>query len=76
MTPKNNSTSDLKPEDLYMFYNEDVNDISEASEHLEISQAAEIFMEIYKFKTPRVIVHNFFIQPFQNDWVFSIFKFP
>ena len=59
MTPKNNSPSDLKPEDIYVFDNEDVNDISEASEHLEISQAAEIFTEIYKFKTLRVIVHNF-----------------
>ena len=60
MTPKNNSLSDLKPEDIYVFYNEDINDISEAPEHLEISQSAEIFMEILKLKTPRVIVHNFF----------------
>ena len=59
-----------------MIDNEDVNNISKAPKHLEISLAAKIFMEIYKFKTPRVIVHNFFIQPFQNDWVFSIFKFP
>merc|ERR1712166_676879 len=58
MTPKNNSPSDLKPEDIYVFDNEDVNDISEAPEHLEISPAAEIFMEIYKLKTPGVILHS------------------
>merc|ERR1712051_482765 len=58
MTPKNNSPSDLKPEDIYVFDNEDVNDISEAPEHLEISPSAEIFMEILKLKTPGVILHS------------------
>merc|ERR1719319_2250442 len=58
MTPKNNSPSNLKPEDIYVFDNEDVNDISEAPEHLEISPSAEIFMEILKLKTPGVILHS------------------
>ena len=58
MTPKNNSPSDLKPEDIYVFDNEDVNDISEAPEHLEISPSAEIFMEILKLKKPGVILHS------------------
>merc|ERR1712021_318994 len=58
MTPKNNSPSDLKPEDIYVFDNEDVNDISEAPEHLEISPSAEIFMEILKLKTPGVVLHS------------------
>merc|ERR1719273_2570118 len=58
MTPKNNSPSDLKPEDIYVFDNEDVNDISEAPEHLEICPSAEIFMEILKLKTPGVILHS------------------
>merc|ERR1712051_1056000 len=58
MTPKNNSPSDLKPEDIYVFDNEDVNDISEAPEHLEISPSAEIFMEILKLKTPGAILHS------------------
>ena len=36
---------------LYVFDNEDVNDISEAPEHLEISPFAEIFIEILKLKS-------------------------
>ena len=50
-----------------MIDNEDVNDISKAAKHLEISLAAKIFMEILKFETPRVIVHIFFIHTLQND---------
>ena len=58
MTPKNNSPPDLKPEDIYVFDNEDVNNISEAPEHLEISLSAEIFMEILKLKRLRVILNS------------------
>ena len=66
MTPKNNSPSDLKPEDIYVFDNEDVNDISEAPEHLEISPSAEIFMEILKLKTPGVILHSVLLFSYIN----------
>merc|ERR1719319_587080 len=74
MTPKNNSPSDLKPEDIYVFDNEDVNDISEAPEHLEISPSAEIFMEILKLKTPGVILTMKMLTTLaklQNIWSFA-----
>jgi methylthioribulose-1-phosphate dehydratase len=58
MTPKNLSPFNLKPDDIYVFDNEDVNDISEAPDHLEISPVAEIFMEIYKKRTPEAILHS------------------
>ena len=45
--PRIDTPSDLKPEDIYVFDKEGVNDISEAPKHLEISPAAKIFMDFW-----------------------------
>ena len=58
MTPKMKSPFELKPEEMYVFDNEDAEDISEAPDHLEVSTDAEILMEIYKLRKPGAILHS------------------
>jgi len=58
MTPKMKSPFELKPDEMYVFDNEDAEDISEAPDHLEVSTDAEILMEIYKLRKPGAILHS------------------
>jgi len=58
MTPKMKSSYELKPDELYVFDNEDADDITEAPEHLEVSTDAEILMGIYKLRKPGAILHS------------------
>jgi len=58
MTPKMKSSFELKPEEMYVFDNEDKDDITEAPEHLELTTDAEVLMEIYKMRKPGAILHS------------------
>jgi len=58
MTPKMISPFELKPDEMYVFDNEDKDDITEAPEHLEISNDAQTLMEIYKLRKPGAILHS------------------
>jgi len=58
MTPKMKSSFELKPDEMYVFDNEDKDDITEAPEHLELTTDAEVLMEIYKMRKPGAILHS------------------
>jgi len=58
MTPKMKSPFDLKPDEIYVFDNEDKDDITEAPEHLEVSANAGLLMVIYKMRKPGAILHS------------------
>ena len=58
MTPKMKSPFDVKPDEIYVFDNEDKDDITEAPEHLEVSSDADLLMAIYKLRKPGAILHS------------------
>jgi len=58
MTPKMKSPFDVKPDEIYVFDNEDKDDITEAPEHLEVSSDADFLMAIYKLRKPGAILHS------------------